>query len=133
MGWIMGSRFLLLRHRGRHSGHTREVVLEVVRHDGGESTYYVASGWGMRASWYRNVTAEPRVEIEVGPRCMAAQAIALDNEAGRRELEDYGRRHPTAMRQLGRMMLGRRFEPSEVSYVELAELVPVVALKCEAS
>ena len=63
LGWILGERFLLLRHVGRKSGKTRRNVLEVVSHDRVTNTFFVVSGWGHKADWYRNIHQQPQVEI----------------------------------------------------------------------
>src|SRR5262245_8298015 len=45
LGWLLNDRFLLLTHRGRSSGLTRQTVVEVVQHDAANSVYFIASGW----------------------------------------------------------------------------------------
>ena len=42
LGWLFGSRLLLLNHIGRVSGKPRQTILEVAEHDG--DSYVVASG-----------------------------------------------------------------------------------------
>jgi deazaflavin-dependent oxidoreductase (nitroreductase family) len=65
LGVLFGSRMLLLEHVGRKTGALRYVVLEVIGHPA-PGTYVVASGFGDRAQWYRNVVAEPRVRVATG-------------------------------------------------------------------
>ncbi|MGH3594278.1 MAG: nitroreductase family deazaflavin-dependent oxidoreductase, partial [Pseudonocardiaceae bacterium] len=48
LGFLFGSRMLLLEHVGRKTGARRYVVLEVVGHPT-PGTYVVASGFGDRA------------------------------------------------------------------------------------
>lgn len=67
LGFLFGSRMLLLEHVGRKSGARRYVVLEVVGHPA-PGTYVLASAFGERAQWYRNVVAEPRVRVASGAR-----------------------------------------------------------------
>ncbi len=57
LGFVFGSRLLLLEHVGRVSGRRRYVVLEVI--DRSETGVVVASGFGARAQWYRNLRARP--------------------------------------------------------------------------
>src|SRR5689334_4279123 len=77
LGFLLGSRVLLLEHTGRNSGATRRAVLEVIAHPA-PGTYIVASGFGERAQWYRNVLADSRVRIAVswqGPSPATARPL----------------------------------------------------------
>lgn len=100
MGFLFGSRLLMLEHVGRRSGQRRYVVLEVVaRPKAGR--YVVASGFGTRAQWYRNVSANPRVRIYLGGRRPApATATVLPGEQGADALAAYAGTHPRAWRTL---------------------------------
>jgi deazaflavin-dependent oxidoreductase (nitroreductase family) len=77
LGGLLGERFLLLNHIGRRSGRPRQAVLEVMYRDGGGGAYFVASGFGERSDWYRNVMVHPDVTIQVGRRRMATRAERL--------------------------------------------------------
>ena len=50
LGWVFGSRLLLLHHSGRVTGLHRRVVLEVVEYDPADGSWVVASGFGARAA-----------------------------------------------------------------------------------
>jgi len=126
LGFLMGGRFLMLEHTGRKSGRRRYTVLEVVRHDRQAGTYVVASGWGERADWFRNVIKAPEVTVSSGFRRRPARAIRLSPELAERELCDYARRHPAAFRALARIMLG---DAAEGDCHAAAQVVPMVALK----
>jgi deazaflavin-dependent oxidoreductase (nitroreductase family) len=96
LGFLFGSRLLMLEHTGRATGIPRQVVLEVIDHPDPD-TYVVASGFGRRAQWFRNVRANPRVRVQVrgrGPRPATARVLG-PGEAGR-VLAAYRRRHPRA-------------------------------------
>jgi deazaflavin-dependent oxidoreductase (nitroreductase family) len=67
LGFLFGSRILLLEHVGRKSGRTRQAVLEVLDHPDPD-TYVVASGFGTRAQWYKNLQADPHAKVSVGTR-----------------------------------------------------------------
>ena len=116
----------MLRHTRRRSGKTRYTVLEVVLYDRQASTYVVASGWGERADWFRNVMRAPEVTVSSGLRRRPGRAIRLSRELAERELCDDARRHPAAFRALSRMMLGGA---AEADCRAAAQVVPVVALK----
>ena len=100
LGWILGERFLLLYHLGRKSGKTRKVVLEVLHHEPRDGSYLIASGWGERSDWYKNLKASKTTEIEVAGRKIPVMASFLNEEEARRELERYAQKHPWASRLL---------------------------------
>ena len=129
LGWLLGDRFLMLTHIGRNSGLPREVVLEVVAHDRGTDTYIVASGWGKRSDWFRNIQHNPAVVVSIGRRRFDAVASQLPVDEATQRLGDYVRRHPVAARTLGRLILGEPLDGSEESCRRLAQSAPLVALQ----
>jgi deazaflavin-dependent oxidoreductase (nitroreductase family) len=93
LGFLFGSRMLMLEHTGRKTGAVRRAVLEVVSHPDPD-TYIVASGFGERAQWYRNVLADPHVRVAVsGHRSAPATARALPAEEAAVVLADYATTH----------------------------------------
>ena len=100
LGWLLGNRFVLLTHTGRKSGLSRQTVLEVVRYDKASGACIVASGWGTKSDWFHNVTANPKIVIQIRNKRSAAVAERLSAEIAAQELLDYARRHPLAMRGL---------------------------------
>jgi deazaflavin-dependent oxidoreductase (nitroreductase family) len=50
------------------------------------SGYVAFSGWGVTSNWYRNVRANPEVEIQVGRRRMRATARLVEDPERRRQL-----------------------------------------------
>lgn len=124
LGFVFGSRLLMLEHRGRTSGARRYVVLEVVDHPS-PGRYVVASGFGGRAQWYRNVRADPRVRVSVagrGPR--PATARPLEPEEAAATLRRYAVAHPRAwakLRPVFETTLGARIDEQHTD-------LPLVAL-----
>ena len=55
LGWLFGERLVMIEHLGRVSHEPRYVVVEVVER--GRNVVRVASGFGTRAQWYRNLRA----------------------------------------------------------------------------
>lgn len=95
-GAVLGSRLLMLEHIGRNSGARRYVVLEVLDHPAPDR-YVVASGFGDKAQWFRNVQANPRVRVYVGSRAPApASARVLTQDEADQTLAAYINRHPRA-------------------------------------
>ncbi len=94
-GALFGSRILMLEHLGRKSGARRYAVLEVVDH--APDNYVVASGFGRKAQWFRNIQANRRVRVYAGSRRPApATARVLDQTEA-----DRARWPPTAAGTLG--------------------------------
>jgi len=100
LGSVFGGRLLLLEHIGRTSGLTRYVALEVVARPTPRS-FVVASGFGTRAQWYRNVLAQPQVRVRWSSR-PAAAAIAHQLSAAEAHviLRAYATEHPRAWAKL---------------------------------
>lgn len=128
LGFLFGKRFLLLTHVGRKSGAKRYTALEVVHREPAAGVYVIASGWGERAQWFRNVMATPRVEVMVGVRRFAADARRLPVDEAHAILTDYTRRHPKAFRTLSKFMVGEPLEPNADGARALAEVVPLVSV-----
>jgi deazaflavin-dependent oxidoreductase (nitroreductase family) len=100
LGFLFGSRILMLEHRGRTSGARRFVMLEVVDHPAHDE-YIVVAGFGQRAQWYRNILADPNVRVSCGlRRSVAATADPMTDEESAAELKSYAERHPKAWASL---------------------------------
>ncbi|WP_067965887.1 nitroreductase family deazaflavin-dependent oxidoreductase [Nocardiopsis trehalosi] len=132
LGALLGHRMVLLTHVGRTSGLPRQVVLEVVDRDPATGTVVIASGYGARAQWFRNVVARPRVRFQVGRHRYEGTCRPLPPEESGRRLADYARRHPlaaaTLMRGLGHTAATdadvRRLGADRENGVPLLELRP---------
>lgn len=95
-GALFGSRILMLEHIGRKSGEPRFVVLEVLDHPSPDA-YVVASGFGRKAQWFRNIEANPRVRVYAGSHApRPATARVLDQQQADRTLSAYVNRHRKA-------------------------------------
>lgn len=128
LGWVLGERFLLLHHTGRKSGLPRETVLEVVRHDEETDTYIVASGFGEKSDWFKNIQHNPQVEIEVGRRHLQVTAERLTPEEAEQELLDYAGRHPRALRTLAGYF-GYDYSGTGDDIHALAQELPMIAFR----
>ena len=128
LGWLLGDRFLMLTHTGRVSGLPRQVVLEVVRHDKETDTYVVASAWGEKSDWYRNLRQTPEAALTVGRRHLDVIAERLPPEEAERELSHYAQRHPAAARSLARLM-GFPVDDAEADFPALSSQLPLMAFR----
>lgn len=100
LGFLFGTRLLMLEHIGRVSGARRYVVLEVVERPSPDR-YIIVSGFGRTAQWYRNVRAHPEVRVSCGiRRRVPATAIPLSDDESAAALARYAQAHPRAWRNL---------------------------------
>lgn len=126
-GALFGSRFLMLEHIGRKSGAKRYVVLEVIDHPAPD-LYVIASGFGRKAQWFRNIQANPRVRVYAGSHASRrATTRVLDQEEVDRTLAAYRSRHPRAWQQL-RPLLG---DMLGVPIAETGTPLPMVELRLD--
>jgi deazaflavin-dependent oxidoreductase (nitroreductase family) len=128
LGWLLGNRFLMLTHIGRKSGLPRQVVVEVVRYDITTDTYFIVSGFGEQADWFRNIVKTPDVTVRVNTRRLACIAEHVSQQEATDELKDYARRHPAALKTLSRA-LNYPWDGTEESYRKLAQMLPVIKLR----
>lgn len=129
LGWLLGQRFLLLRHVGRKTGLLRETVIEVVDYDKATDTYMIASGWGEKSDWLRNIEKTPTVFVNVGRRHFEATARRLTLDETQQALLDYAQHHPATFRALARLMVGQTLSGTAEDCRLLAQSVPLVALQ----
>ncbi|MEV6436744.1 nitroreductase family deazaflavin-dependent oxidoreductase [Streptomyces anulatus] len=128
LGPVFGRRLLLLHHTGRNSGLDRRVALEVVAHDRAEGTWFLASGFGPEAAWYRNLRASPKTTIQVGNRHYAVTAHFPSAEEGGEIMARYAPVHPRTARRLCAFM-GFDVDGSADSYRRAGRRIPFVRLE----
>jgi deazaflavin-dependent oxidoreductase (nitroreductase family) len=86
-------QILVLVHKGRRTGLTRHTPLNFAVVDG---ELYVLAGFGAVSDWYRNVKAEPRVEVWMPDGWWDAMAEEASN-------------HPERLRVLRAVLVGSGF------------------------
>lgn len=125
LGFLLGSRVLLLQHRGRKTGELRQAVLEVFAHPEPD-VYMVPSGFGTRSQWFKNLQHDPHCFVTAGrgrPRPAVARRLPPDEADA--ALRDYIARHPKQWEH-GRAVvedtLGQRITPENTG-------LPIVELR----
>ncbi|WAC57365.1 nitroreductase family deazaflavin-dependent oxidoreductase [Gordonia sp. SL306] len=100
LGFLFGGRLLLLEHTGRRTGETRYVVLEKVERSSATQVV-IASGFGPRAQWFKNLQADPRCRVSIGwsSRC-PAQAEVLGTDDATAVMDRYRDAHARAYAEL---------------------------------
>ena len=126
LGWLFGTRLLLLNHIGRVSGDAHQTVLEVAEHDATDDSYAVASGWGPKAAWYRNILHNPNVSIQVGTRTIPVTAVPLSKEQGGDIFSRYAARHRGAAKLVLPRVLGFSVDGSDNDFRAVGEHLPFV-------
>jgi len=129
LGWLLGNRFLLLTHVGRKTGLPHQTVVEVVSHNSTKDRYVIASGWGEKSDWFRNIKKTPSVSVEVGGRSFQAHATILSVAEAEEELLDYAHKHPAAFRELAKFTIGEHLEATRQDCNKLAQSIPLVSLR----
>jgi deazaflavin-dependent oxidoreductase (nitroreductase family) len=129
LGWLLGNRFLLLTHVGRKTGLPHQTVVEVVDHSRTGDRYLIASGWGKKSDWFRNIQKTPEVRVQVGRRSIQAHATILHVAEAAEVLLNYARQHPAAFRELAKFMMGERLGVTKEDCNRLAQSIPLVALR----
>jgi deazaflavin-dependent oxidoreductase (nitroreductase family) len=74
----MAEQYLYLTTTGRKTGLAREIEIWFVESNG---RYFVLAEHFHRASWVKNILANPRVALRMGGRQFAAHARVLDEDA----------------------------------------------------
>lgn len=120
LGFLFAGRLMMLTHRGRSSGARRYAVLEVVDRPA-RDVVVIASGFGERAQWYRNLEADPRCLVSVGARSdVPALAVLLPDDESAAALERYAARYPRSWRELRRAITDATGDPrSRIPIVRL--------------
>ncbi|MBJ6642951.1 nitroreductase family deazaflavin-dependent oxidoreductase [Streptomyces griseoincarnatus] len=131
LGSLFGKRLLLLHHTGRVSGRDHTTVLEVVSFDAVEASWTVASGFGPKADWYRNLRAHPQTLIRFGSHPHPVTARFLPADDGAAIMADYARRHPRTARRLCAFM-GLPVDGSDESFRAAGRAIPFVRLEAGA-
>ena len=125
LGFVFGSRFLLLEHKGRTSGKVYQTPLEVAHHDPERDDYVVTSGTGTKADWYRNIQADPAVAVWIGSHRYPAVARFLPTEEAVGVMKIYEEKHPKTAEKLESMM-GVSHDETQESWIAMMEQIPMV-------
>ena len=126
--WIgspMGGYLLLLRVRGRRSGSLREVPLTYYLADG---AVWLMAGFGPDTAWYRNLLADPHVELVLPGRRVTGVAREVRDPAAR------ARVLPSFMRAAGLpALLGgvNPWQASDRQILDALDFVPLIRVDAD--
>lgn len=92
LGPLLPTHLLVLTTTGRKSGLPRHTALEYTQMN---QRKYIASGWGKRSDWYKNIMADPYVTVQTGPDGVESGEVhRVTDEAELRALFDVFRHSP---------------------------------------
>lgn len=126
VGTPLGGYLLLLCARGRSSGIARKTPLSYLIAEG---AVWVCAGVGPSAQWYRNILADPRVEVVLPGRTIVARAVDVRDPAVRRRMM------PRLVRAIGLPGALGGVDPRRATDEEILEAygwVPLVRLEPDA-
>lgn len=127
LGFVFGSRFLLLKHRGRISGNLNETVLEVIHHEASPEKYFVASGFGEKSQWYKNICANNEVFITARGQEYRATATVVDSEKAKAILLKYADKHPGSIKAVAKLS-GFKMDGTTLDIIEFSDIVRIIEL-----
>jgi deazaflavin-dependent oxidoreductase (nitroreductase family) len=128
LGRLLGHQFLVLTHAGRRTGRVRETALKVLRYDPATRESIVASAWGTKTDWYRNIRARPALAVRSGRDWYVPEQRLLSPDEAFAVFEDWVRRQ----RWFARLMLGQigvSFDGPEAARRALVARFPVIGLR----
>ncbi|MBB5154566.1 nitroreductase family deazaflavin-dependent oxidoreductase [Saccharopolyspora phatthalungensis] len=128
LGWLLGSRIMMLEHRGRLSGKRRYAVLEVLDREPG--ALILVSGYGPSSQWFRNVGETPEVRVWHGHvRATPARATVLPAAEARAILARYREAHPRTATSLGKILgVADLIDPAPLP-PDIADRLPLVRIR----
>lgn len=128
LGWLLGHRFLMLTHRGRKSGLLRQTVLEVLHYDPGTGESIVLAALGERADWYRNIQANPPLEVQTGRLRYVPQYRFLTSEETYQTWTNFEQAHPFEA-QAASWVLGLEHDRTPAGRARLVHTLSLVAFR----
>ncbi len=123
IGTPIGGYLLLLRARGRTSGVVRETPLSYLVAEGAA---WVCAGFGPTTQWYRNILADPTVEIVLPGRTIAGIAEEVTDPEVRRRMM------PALVRAVGMPGALGGLDPWRATHEQIVEAygwVPLIRLR----
>lgn len=132
LGWLLGKRFLCLTHVGRKSGRRYRTVLEVIGTKPAAGEVMVIAGMGPSADWYRNIQANPAIEVVVGRSRFAPIHRVLDETEAAAVVQEYEQSNRWVLpviRTVLSKLLGWRYDGSETGRIHLIRSLPIVAFR----
>ena len=106
LGWerIIGAQFIKITTKGRRTGKSHSVLVDVLEHDLEKDVYYVSSAYGAGADWVKNIKVNPVFNVQIGRRRFKAKSEQVSGQNGSKLLFRYIDEHRDYMKGLYKMM-----------------------------
>lgn len=127
LGWMVSRLFLILTTTGRKSGRPRRTPLEY-SYDATSDTYVIVGGWRGQTDWFKNVCANPNVEVWVGKRKFKARAERMTDAEVAAWMGEVIRINPASVAMWSRWG-GERVSDSPQVLLRVAKHFPSFRLK----
>jgi len=121
-GWerLIKVQFMKITTKGRKTGKSHSVLVDIINHDVDSGIYYVSSAYGEGADWMKNIKVNPFFDAQVGRRTFKAIAEQVGEEIGRELLFVYIDEHRNYVNSLLKMI---GMDLSVLSEEELREIL----------
>jgi deazaflavin-dependent oxidoreductase (nitroreductase family) len=131
LGWMLGTRFMLLTHVGRRSGKVYQTVLAPLRFDEKTGEIMAVSPWS-GSSWYLNIQAAPAKEVQIGELRYVPVQRSLNPEEIAALFIEFRRQHPIFSRMVARIP-GWNIDATYDEFLALARTLRGVAFQPKSS
>ena len=130
LGFLLGERFILLKHWGRISGELKETVIEVIDQDKASGKIYSASGYGERSQWFKNISSNNNVFITIKNCERKAVGRILSPLEAEAVLLRYADRHPNSIKGVARLS-GYSLDGTSEDVIEFSKLVKIIEFQLD--
>ncbi len=107
---LFGLRWIMITTKGRRTGKSHMVILDLVGHDPACGRYYVQPGWGRNCDWVKNIEAHSVIEVQIGRKRFQAKATDVSGPEGGEWIFRFIKAHPLLTRLIGEKILGVRLK-----------------------
>ncbi|MGH3840202.1 MAG: nitroreductase family deazaflavin-dependent oxidoreductase [Pseudonocardiaceae bacterium] len=131
LGWLLGRRFVCLTHIGRRSGRRYRTVLEAIGTNPTAGEVIVIAGLGPSSDWYRNIQANPAIEVILGRQRFEPAHRQLGEAEAMAVVAEYERRNrwiSPVIRPVLSRLLGWRYDGTDTARQRMVHQLPIVAL-----
>jgi deazaflavin-dependent oxidoreductase (nitroreductase family) len=132
LGWLLGRRFLCLTHLGRRTGRRYRTVLEVIGTDTATGEVMAIAGMGSSSDWYRNIQANPAIDLATGRRRFTPAHRTLTEPEAVKVIADYEHRNrwvTPLLRPVLSRLLGWRYDGGDTARRRMVGQLPIVAFR----
>lgn len=106
----LGLRCIMITTKGRRTGKSHIVMLDLVGHDPAWDRYYVQPGWGRNCDWVKNVEAHSVIEVQIGRQRFQAKVTDVSGSEGGDWIFRFMKARPLQTRLIGEKILGVRLK-----------------------